>query len=124
MAAEALYVFLEGPGATLPVEEGNMYYFYAPVDFTLHPRGVALLHLRLSIIVPRCYIGRFFSLTDTNTSGLYASSQIIHAGHQQSLSVLLFNHTDRFYEGRAGDPVACLVLERVIYPPVRQASVM
>lgn len=124
MDAEALYVFLEGAGALLPVQEGSNYIFYAPTSFVLHPHGVALLELRVSIVVPRGFLGRFFSLTDANVPGVYASSRIIHAGHRESLSVMLFNHGDSFYEGRAGDPVACLVLERVIYPPVRQASMV
>ncbi|QKR72143.1 e4 control protein orf1 [Human mastadenovirus B] len=125
MANEALYVYLEGPGATLPEQQQrNNYIFYSPVPFTLYPRGVALLYLRLSIIIPRGYVGCFFSLTDANMSGLYASSRIIHAGHREELSVLLFNHDDRFYEGRAGDPVACLVMERLIFPPVRQATII
>ncbi|BBH49367.1 13.5 kDa protein [Human adenovirus 4a] len=124
MDAEVLYVFLEGAGALLPEQKGSNYIFYAPANFVLYPHGVALLELRLSIVVPQGFIGRFFSLTDANVPGVYASSQIIHAGHREGLSVMLFNHNVSFYSGRAGDPVACLVLEKVIYPPVRQASMV
>ncbi|AAS10462.1 E4 ORF 1 [Simian adenovirus 24] len=124
MDAEALYVYLEGSGASLPVQEGSNYILYAPEDFVLHPHGIALLDLRLSIVVPYCFLGRFFSLADANVPGVYSSCRIIHAGHRERLSVMVFNHSDNFYEGRAGDPVACLVLERTIYPPVRQASMV
>ncbi|ALE30418.1 ORF1 [Simian adenovirus 16] len=124
--AEAMYVHLLSSRAVLPVQQGysNVYVFYSPENFIISPRGILLMALQLSVEVPPGYMGRFFSLADMNTRGVYVQAQEIHPGTWWETSIVLFNHSDEFYYGTRMQPVACLLLERVVYPPVRQASLV
>ncbi len=110
----------------MPTQEGvsGVYRFYSPTNFVIPPHGVILLYLRLSVIIPPGYIGRFLSLADVSNPGVYTGSHVMTPDMTGQLSVLLFNHTDNFFYGHAGDVVARLMLVRVVYPIVRQATLV
>ena len=124
--AESLYAFIDSPGGIAPVQEGasNRYTFFCPESFHIPPHGVILLHLRVSVLVPTGYQGRFMALNDYHARGILTQSDVIFAGRRQDLSVLLFDHTDRFLYVREGHPVGTLLLERVIFPSVRIATLV
>ncbi|AIK20580.1 E4 ORF1 [Simian adenovirus ch1] len=123
---EAVYVYFEGPGAMLPEQEGysNAYVLFSPADFVIPPRGVVLLYLHIAVTIPPGYVGTLFSLSDMNARGFFVGAQTLHPGSRVELSVLLFNHSDVFCDVRAKQPVARLLLERVVFPPIRQASLL
>ncbi|ADZ39862.1 E4 orf1 [Simian adenovirus 49] len=122
--SQAVYVHLLSPRALMPAQQGysNVYVFYAPENFMISPRGINLLALQLSVQIPTGYLGRFFSLADMATRGVYVAAQELCPDSWWETSVVLFNHSDEFYFGARGQPVACLILERVFFPPLRQAS--
>ncbi|AUG71871.1 E4orf1 [Rhesus adenovirus 65] len=126
MADEHIYVHLLGRRAFLPQQQGysNMCVLFSPEDFVIAPRGIVLLSLQLSLDIPAGYLGRFFSVADMNVRGVLLCAQEIQPSTWWEVSVVLFNHSDEFYRGSRGQPVACLLLERVIYPTVRQASLV
>nr|WUR07986.1 E4orf1 [Rhesus adenovirus 68]WUR08009.1 E4orf1 [Rhesus adenovirus 69] len=126
MAAEAVYVHLLGSRAFVPQQQGysNLYVLFSPENFTIAPRGILLLSLQLSLDIPTGYLGRLFSVADMNVRGVLLCAQELQPSTYWEISVVLFNHSNEFFHGFRGQPVACLLLERVIYPPVRQASLV
>ncbi len=84
--------------------------------------GTVLLYLRVRVLIPPGYVARFLSLTDVNSPDVYTQSHMMTPDMTGELSVVLCNHGDRFFYGHAGMPVARLMLIRVVFPVVRQAS--
>ncbi|AGK27195.1 E4 ORF1 [Simian mastadenovirus C] len=126
MADEAIYVHLLGSRAIMPQQQGfsNLYVLFSPENFVISPRGVLLVSLQLSMDIPRGYLGRLFSLSDMNVRGVFVGAQDIQPSTWWEMSVVLFNHSDEFFYGFRGQPVACLLLERVIYPCLHRASLV
>ncbi|WGH00144.1 E4 ORF1 [Human mastadenovirus G] len=126
MAAEHIYVHLLGSRAIMPQQQGysNLYVLFSPEDFVLAPRGILLLSLQLSLDIPPGYLGRLFSVADMNVRGVLLCAQELQPSTWWEISVVLFNHSDEFFYGSRGQPVACLLLERVFYPSIRQASLV
>ena len=125
-AFETLYVYFTGPGAMLPEQEGdsNAYVLFSPANFVIPPHGVVLLYLHIAVDIPPGYLGTLFSLCDMNARGVFVGAETLYPGSRMELSVLLFNHSDVFCDVRAKQPVARLVLNRVIFPPIRQATLL
>lgn len=85
---------------------------------------MVLLYLKVSVLVPTGYQGRFMALNDYHARDILTQSDVIFAGRRQELTVLLFNHTDRFLYVRKGHPVGTLLLEKVIFPSVKIATLV
>ncbi len=84
--------------------------------------GVVLLYLRLRVIIPPGYVARFLCLSDVHNPDVYTESHMMTPDMTGELSVVLVNHGDQFFYGYAGMPVARLMLIKVVFPVVRQAS--
>ncbi len=123
---EAVYVYFKGPWAMLPEQEGysNAYVLFSPANFVIPPHGVVLLYLNIAVDLPPGYLGTLFSLSGMNARGVFVGAETLYPGSRMELSVLLFNHSDVFCNVRAKQPVARLVLNRVIFPPIRQATLL
>lgn len=126
MADEVIYVHLLGSRAILPRQEGysNIYMLFAPENFVVSPRGVLLMALQLSVNIPPGYLGQVFSLADMTTRGIFVCSEGVQPSTYWELSIVLFNHSDQFFYGFRGQAVACLRLERVVYPAIQRASIV
>ncbi|AIT71000.1 control protein E4orf1 [Simian adenovirus DM-2014] len=121
---EFLYVYREGDRGILPVQEGysGVYLLFAPENFTIPPEGVLLLYLQIRVQVPPGYIGRLGAEVDLVRSGIFASAETVDPCTRWELKLILINHTPDFYYGRRGQAVGRLILHRVIYPVVLQAT--
>ena len=124
--AEAVYVHLLSSRALLPQQQGysNLYVLLSPENFVIAPHGVLLLSLQLAVEIPVGYLGRIFSMADMNVRGVLIGANELQPSTWWEVSIILFNHSDRFFYGWRGQTVACLVLDRIIYPPVVRASVV
>lgn len=124
--AETLYVHLLGSRAILPQQQGfsNVYVLFAPENYMIAPRGCVLLSLQLAFEIPVAYTGRLYSMADMNTRGVLIGAQELNPSVFWEVSVVLFNHSDDYFYGVRGQPVACLLLQRVIFPQVLQASLV
>lgn len=124
--AEAVYVHLLSLQAFLPQQQGysNVYVLFSPANYVIAPRGCVLLSLQLAFEIPPGYSGRIYSVSDMNIRGVLIGAQELQPSSYWEVSVVLFNHSDNFFYGFRGQTVACLVLERVIFPQVLRASVV
>lgn len=123
---ESLLVYRVGDNALLPEQLGasGVYTFFSPTDFVVPPEGATIIYLQIRVLIPKNYVGQLGSLREQVRDGVFVGAEYIDPSVTTELKVLLFNHSQMFYQGNRGDPVARLLLRRTVFPPVQEATIV
>jgi len=96
---------------------------YASAGTIIKARNKAIIPTDLIILVPEGTYGRI-----APRSGLAANhfidvgAGVIDADYRGPLNILLFNHSDEPFQINAGDRIAQLVCEKIVYPQLLEVQ--
>ncbi|KAG7662420.1 DUT1 [[Candida] subhashii] len=118
LASTALKVFLRSPAAKLPTKGSALaagYDLYASQPGLIPAKGQGLIATDISIIVPEGTYGRVAPRSGLAVkNGISTGAGVIDADYRGEVKVVLFNHSDKDFEVKAGDRIAQLVLEVIV----------
>jgi dUTP pyrophosphatase len=95
----------------------------AAYDFVVPPRHSFLVRTDLQFAIPRGYYGRIAPRSGLALRhGIDVGAGVVDEDYRGEVSVLLFNHSDVLYNGKAGDRVAQLICQKICYPGLAQVG--
>ncbi|WPK27477.1 hypothetical protein PUMCH_004866 [Australozyma saopauloensis] len=116
--ADQLKVFLRSDKATVPTKGSALaagYDIYASEDATIPGQGQGLVATDISVIVPVGTYGRVAPRSGLAVKhGISTGAGVIDADYRGEVKIVLFNHSAKDFEIKAGDRIAQLVLEKII----------
>lgn len=125
-ATESLKVHLRSDKARVPTKGSVLaagYDLYSSEDAIIPAQGQGLVSTDISIIVPIGTYGRVAPRSGLAVKhGISTGAGVIDADYRGEVKVVLFNHSTKDFEIKAGDRIAQLVLERIVNADIEEIS--
>lgn len=113
-----LKVFLRSEKAKVPTRGSVLaagYDLYSAEEAVIPAQGQGLVATDISVIVPEGTYGRVAPRSGLAVKhGISTGAGVIDADYRGEVKVVLFNHSQKDFEIKAGDRIAQLVLERIV----------
>lgn len=123
---EDLKVYLRSDKGKLPTKGSALaagYDLYSSEEAVIPAQGQGLVATDISIIVPVGTYGRVAPRSGLAVKhGISTGAGVIDADYRGEVKVVLFNHSTKDFEIKAGDRIAQLVLERIINADIREIT--
>lgn len=125
-ATESLKVHLRSDKARVPTKGSVLaagYDLYSSEDAIIPAQGQGLVSTDISIIVPIGTYGRVAPRSGLAVKhGISTGAGVIDADYRGEVKIVLFNHSTKDFEIKAGDRIAQLVLERIVNADIEEIS--
>lgn len=116
--AQQLKVYLRSDKATVPTKGSALaagYDLYSSEEAVIPAQGQGMVATDLSVIVPVGTYGRVAPRSGLAVKhGISTGAGVIDADYRGEVKIVLFNHSKKDFEIKAGDRIAQLVLEQII----------
>ena len=90
---------------------------FSQCDLPILAKGISVFDTGVHVEIPAGYVGFVKSKSSLMLSGI-TTDGTIDCGYTGSIRVVLFNHSDKDYEVKAGQKIAQLVVLPIITPDV------
>ena len=95
--------------------------FYSPEDYIIPPHSQFLIPTQIKLQIPLGYYGRLASKSSLAVlHQLHVGAGVIDPDYTGEIMVLMINAAPRVYSIKKGDPIAQLILEKVLIPILRE----
>ena len=95
--------------------------FYSPADYIIPPHSQFLIPTQIKLQIPLGYYGRLASKSSlAMLHQLHVGAGVIDPDYTGEIMVLMINAAPRVYSIKKGDPIAQLILEKVLIPILRE----
>ena len=84
--------------------------FRTPIGFSIEPGKSFVVDTGICLEIPEHYAGVLISKSGLNVKHGLLSTGLIDAGYQGSITVKLYNHSDKTYEFKIGDKISQIVI--------------
>lgn len=123
---DQLKVFLRSEKATVPTKGSALaagYDLYSSEEASIPAQGQGIVATDISIIVPIGTYGRVAPRSGLAVKhGISTGAGVIDADYRGEVKIVLFNHSTKDFEIKAGDRIAQLILEKIIHAEIVEIS--
>ena len=95
--------------------------FYSPADYIIPPHSKFLIPTQIKLQIPLGCYGRLAPKSSlAMLHQLHVGAGVIDPDYTGEIMVLMINAAPRVYSIKKGDPIAQLILEKVLIPILRE----
>ena len=94
---------------------------HSPDNYLIHPKKQVLIPTQIKLGIPPGYYGRIASKSHLAIQNqVHIGAGVIDPDYTGEIKVLLINNSKHYYQGKEGEPMAQLILEKTSMPILKQ----
>lgn len=123
---KTLHVVKLSDNAIIPTKQTAMsagYDLYSAYDYIIPAQGKNVIKTDLQICVPYGTYGRIAPRSSLAWHNyIHVGAGVIDYDYRGNVFVVLFNHSDKEFIVKAGERIAQLICEKIVYPNIQEVT--